>query len=180
MMQFPRIWGSNEQKNKEAQTIPEDSQQQRFEEYRRVKQKYPDWLPVIIHSKDMTLTKQKYLTREEIPFKKFAEIVQDYCMVETPTGLQKIDRKVPLFFAVSGTLIPADENMGKVYKENKKADGFLHIDIRQEPDFNLGVKPGGVPPIAPPKDESKKDNIGENDNKVCVSTDNSNKEPKTS
>lgn len=129
------VWGSNDQKNKEVETIPEDLQPQRCEEFRHIKQKYPDWLPIIIHSKDLTLTKHKYLTRAQIPFKKFAEIVQDYCVVQTPQGLQKIDKKAVLFFAANGFLIPADEDMGKVYETHKKADGFLHIDIRQEPDF---------------------------------------------
>jgi hypothetical protein len=128
------VWGSSEQHDKEIETIPQDSEQQRHDEYLSIKKKYPDWLPITIHSTDLTLTKHKYLTRPNLPFKKFAQIVQNYCVITTEFGTEKLDLQTPIFFAANGMLIPGDDEMGVVYEIHKKTDGFLHIDIRQEPD----------------------------------------------
>jgi hypothetical protein len=127
------MWGSNDQKGKETQNLPEDLQKEIYEEYLRVKNKYPDWVPIFVESKTVTLTKNKYLTRKKIPFKAFAEIVRQYCVISTPNGTQPMDPHTPLLFVANETLIPPEDEMSKVYDIHKKPDGFLHIVVSHEP-----------------------------------------------
>ena len=132
---FSWIWGSTDQKDKKNQSLPEESQKERYEEFLRVKTKYPDWIPIIVESNGVTLNKTRYLTKKNIPFKSFAEIVRQYCVIPTETGTQPIDTKMPLLFIANETLIPPEEEMGKVYDIHKKNDGFLHITLYNEPDW---------------------------------------------
>jgi hypothetical protein len=129
------MWGSTTQKDKENHSLTEESQKERYEEFLRVKKKYPEWVPIIIKANDVILTKHKYLTRKKIQFKAFAEIVRKYCLIPTSKGTEPIDARIPLYFVANDTLIPPDEEMVKVYEIHKKNDGFLHIGLRIEPDW---------------------------------------------
>jgi len=142
---FSWIWGSTDQKDKENHSLPEESQKERYDEFLRVKNKYPDWIPIIVESNVITLNKTRYLTKKHIPFKSFAEIVRQYCVITTPTGTQAIDPSMPLLLIANETMIPPEEEMGKIYDIHKKNDGFLHITLYTEPDwvapdFSLPVK----------------------------------------
>jgi hypothetical protein len=124
--------GSSEQKKKDLNIADMPNLNTKFLE---LKQKYPDWLPILITSKDVKLTKNIFLSKEKIIFKKFAEMVRNFCSIETNGTTQLIENNIPLFFITNETLIPADDEIGKVYHIHKKNDGFLHIKILHEPDF---------------------------------------------
>jgi hypothetical protein len=126
---FSWMWGSNDQKDKEIQTLPEESHKERYEEFLRIKDKYPDWIPIIVESNGVRLNKTRYLTRKNISLKSFAEIVRRYCVISTQTGTQQIDPRTPLLFTVNETVIPPGDEMGNIYDIHKKNDGFLHITV---------------------------------------------------
>ena len=94
-------------------------------EFQLIQKKYPGLIPVIIHPKDLTVSRSRYLTRGQIPFKKFAEIVRQYC--------QGISPQDPLFFTANGIFIPSKQFMDDIYNLYKKSDGFLHINVCPEP-----------------------------------------------
>ena len=156
---FSWIWGSTDQKEKENHTLPEESHKERYTEFLQVKDKYPEWIPIIVESNGVILNKTRYLTKKHITFKSFAEIVRQYCAAPTQTGVQPIDPKMPLLFVANETLIPPDDEMGKIYDIHKKNDGFLHITLYNEPNW--------FPPCFQPLEHQEKneslDHLGSND-----------------
>ena len=139
------VWGSTDQKEKENQSLPEESHKKRYEEFLVVKKKYPELVPIIVTSKDIILTKPRYLTKKKITFKAFAEIVRQYCFAPTSTGKRPIDSHMPLLFIANDILVPPEDEMGKVYEIHKKNDGFLHISMLTEPDW----MPPHIPELPP-------------------------------
>ena len=152
---FPGIWGSSDQKKKEEILIPPD--QLLYDDYKDFEKKYPGWIPIIIHPIDVKLKKLKFLTRPPLPFALFADIVREHCQWGgnppiAPLGgsLPNGDKKggvpprssqsvvkgkfvSPLFFSAKGIFLPPEQEMGKIYAQYKKDDGFLHIVVRGEP-----------------------------------------------
>lgn len=132
---FSWIWGSSEQKSKEQLVLPIEDTCERNKEFARIKHKYPDWLPVMVtfQSDRIKLTKTKYLTKENLPFKVFADIVRQHMYVNSDTNCP-IDASLTLFFTANNSLIPANQEMKAVYDVHKKNEGFLHITVHLEPD----------------------------------------------
>lgn len=121
-------------------------------EFQLIQKKYPGLIPVIIHPKDLTVSRSRYLTRGQIPFKKFAEIVRQYC--------QGISPQDPLFFTANGIFIPSKQFMDDIYNLYKKSDGFLHINVCPEPGQDCSsaasttsVLQTPIPSAAPPVHE---------------------------
>ena len=97
------------------------------EEFQAIQKKYPGFLPIIIHAKDIKLNGSKYLTKGQIPFKKFVEIVKPNCVGVSPQDL--------LFFTANGIFIPSNQKIDEIYEAHKKSDGFLHINVCPEPQY---------------------------------------------
>ena len=97
------------------------------EEFQAIQKKYPGFLPIIIHAKDIKLNGSKYLTKGQIPFKKFVEIVKPNCVGIGPHDL--------LFFTANGIFIPSNKKIDEIYEAHKKSDGFLHINMCPEPQY---------------------------------------------
>ena len=119
-----------------------------LEEFQSTQKKYPGFLPIIIHPTDVKLTRLKYLTRAQIPFRQFVEIVRPYCLEISPQDA--------LFFTVNGLFIPSNKKIEEIYDLHKKSDGYLHINVCPEPQFPpLPVVPiTPVAPLTPPNSPS--------------------------
>ncbi len=131
---FSWIWGSTDQKNNENNA---ELKEELYEEYARIKSKYPDWIPIIVESPNLLLTKKKYLTRKNLILKTLAEIIRNYCQIQTINGMQPIDPQMPLMLFANGTLIPPGDELGKIYEMHKKPHGFLHIVLYNEPGWGM-------------------------------------------
>jgi hypothetical protein len=97
-----------------------------YSDYNKIHTKYPEWIPIILHSKSIQLRKSKYLVRPNISFKNFISIVEK--------NLNQTN-KSPLFFIINKILISVEDNMKKLYECYKNTSGFLHIQILSEKDL---------------------------------------------
>jgi len=97
------------------------------EELRKIQHKYPGFVPIIIHGKNVELKKTRYITKGQLTFRKFVEIVRQNCSGITPHDI--------LFFTANGIFIPSQQQIDKIYNSYKKDDGFLHIHVWTEHNF---------------------------------------------
>jgi hypothetical protein len=119
------MYGSTNQKDKEAEILTDASCEKRHQEYLKERKKNPHLLPVMVHAVDMEIDKKKYLVNLDVVFEKFAEISRKYCRGITETQ--------PLFFYANDTMIKKKMTMSEIYELHKRQDEFLHITVRPEP-----------------------------------------------
>jgi hypothetical protein len=122
------LYGSTDQKTKEDLRLSGDSHAKRLESYQAINKNYPGWIPILVEAIGIKLNKTQYVIQKSLPFKAFVDIVRTQCSLDTP-----IDAQIPLLFVTNDTLIPVEDEMGKIYRIHKKNDGFLHITLRIEP-----------------------------------------------
>ena len=93
----------------------------RTEEAKRIKEKYPDKVPVIVDrdrsSKAPNIDKNKFLVPSDLTFGQFFFIIR-----------KRIDLnpEEAVFIFVNNKIVPMSSLMSSVYKENKDIDGFLY------------------------------------------------------
>jgi GABA(A) receptor-associated protein len=110
---------------KEAHTF-----EKRKEESTKIREKYPDRIPIICEKKGNTdipqLDKKKYLVPNDINISQFMYIIRKRIKLEPEKAIFLfINNKLP----VSNTLI------SEIYKFNKDEDGFLYINYSGETTF---------------------------------------------
>ena len=102
----------------------------RLAESSKIKEKYPDRIPIICEkTKDSTLKeidKTKYLVPKDLTLSQFSYIVNKKLDLE---------KTAALFLLINGTnSVTGDTTVAQIYEEHKdKEDGFLYIAYTSEP-----------------------------------------------
>ncbi|KAG2393655.1 hypothetical protein C9374_007186 [Naegleria lovaniensis] len=97
---------------------------ERIEESRKVREKYPDRVPVICEKsaveKDLpSIDKNKYLVPADLNVSQFVMVVRGRLSVDETTSL--------FFFVGKDVLLMQTDLMGSIYEKYKDEDGFLYI-----------------------------------------------------
>ena len=102
----------------------------REQEAARIRQKYPDRIPVICEKDERSdipdIDKKKYLVPADLTVGQFIYVIRKRI---------KINSEKSLFMFVNGKIPPTARLMSHVYDENKNEDGFLYITYSGENTF---------------------------------------------
>jgi GABA(A) receptor-associated protein len=106
------------------------SEEKRTEECTRIRQKYPDRIPIVVEkhndSNIKDIDKHKYLVPKDLSVGQFIFIIRKR-LVLTP--------EKALFIFVNNTLPPTSSEIGQIYTQYKDPDGFLYITYSGENTF---------------------------------------------
>jgi GABA(A) receptor-associated protein len=105
--------------------------EKRKEETTRLKEKYPDKIPIILEKSTSSglpdVKKEKYLLQKEITIAQFLYAIRQEL---------KLDSSMALFLFINNSVIPSTiETLGEVYEKNRDKDGFLYITYCKEQTF---------------------------------------------
>ncbi|KAG0169930.1 ubiquitin-like protein atg8 [Apophysomyces sp. BC1034] len=96
----------------------------------RIRQKYPDRIPVICEKGDNsdipTIDKKKYLVPADLTIGQFMYVIRKRI---------KLSPEQAVFIFVNEILPPTAELMSAIYEEDKDEDGFLYITYSGENTF---------------------------------------------
>lgn len=110
--------------------IKKHSLEERKKESKRILEKYPERLPVIVEKYTGTnlpeLDKNKYLVPKDLTIGQFQYIIRKRIKLESDQAL---------FLFINNNLIPTSSILSEVYKEQKSECGFLFIVISGESVF---------------------------------------------
>eukprot|EP00695_Tsukubamonas_globosa_P002312 TRINITY_DN342_c0_g1_i2.p2 TRINITY_DN342_c0_g1~~TRINITY_DN342_c0_g1_i2.p2 ORF type:complete len:125 (-),score=10.42 TRINITY_DN342_c0_g1_i2:86-460(-) len=108
----------------------EHSFEKRKSEATRIREKYPDRIPVICEKSEKSdipdIDKKKYLVPADLTVCQFVYVIRKRI---------KLPSEKAIFLFVNGTLPPTASLMSAVYEENKDEDGFLYITYSGENTF---------------------------------------------
>ncbi|XP_020577493.1 autophagy-related protein 8C-like [Phalaenopsis equestris] len=106
------------------------SLESRQEEAIRIREKYPDRVPVIMEKAERSnipeIEKKKYLVPADITLGQFAYIIRTRI---------KLSAEKAIFIFVKNTLPSTAAIMSAIYEENKDEDGFLYMAYSGENTF---------------------------------------------
>ncbi|CAN6250205.1 unnamed protein product, partial [Urochloa humidicola] len=121
-----------------AKTIPtsafklEHPLEKRQSEANRIREKYPDRIPVIVEKAERSdipdIDKKKYLVPADLTVGQFVYVVRKRI---------KLSAEKAIFIFVKNTLPPTAALMSSIYEENKDDDGFLYMTYSGENTFGL-------------------------------------------
>ncbi|GAB2298896.1 Autophagy- protein 8C [Dionaea muscipula] len=104
--------------------------EKRRNEASRIREKYPDRVPVIVERAKRTdvpiIDKNKYLVPADLTVGQFVYVVRKRV---------KLGAEKAIFVFVKNTLPPTGALMSAVYNENKDEDGFLYMTYSGENTF---------------------------------------------
>jgi GABA(A) receptor-associated protein len=104
--------------------------QKRFEEVLRVREKYPDRIPIIVekskYSKAPLIDKNKYLVPCELTVGQFIYVIRKRMSLKSYEAL---------FLFINGTIPSTSQFMSVLYDLYKDNDGFLYINYSFENTF---------------------------------------------
>ncbi|BAT77373.1 autophagy-related protein 8C-like isoform X2 [Vigna umbellata] len=104
--------------------------ERRQAESARIRDKYPDRIPVIVERAERTdipdIDKKKYLVPADLTVGQFVYVVRKRIKV----GAEKA-----IFVFINNTLPPTAALMSSIYEENKDDDGFLYMTYSGENTF---------------------------------------------
>jgi GABA(A) receptor-associated protein len=104
----------------------------RIQEAKRIKDKYPDRIPVIVEkakgsSGDLAeIDKRKFLVPQDLTMGQLVFVVRKRI---------KADPNIGIFLYVNKILPATDSSLSKLYEEHKSQDGFLYITYSGENTF---------------------------------------------
>lgn len=108
----------------------ENSFENRLEESTRIRDKYPDRIPVIVQraprSSITDIDKQKFLVPSDLTVAQFMYIIRR--RIQLPP-------EKAMFLFVNKVLPATSATMGTIYEEHKDEDGFLYIGYSGENTF---------------------------------------------
>lgn len=149
---FPTVLGSSDHRTDPTFIQIQVSEMSNInkQEYKKVRDKFPDWIPIEFHPVGLRMSKTRYLAKPESLFKNFAKSIRSYCVTVTPWEDSKtsalpqqpsdkadsgviLHKDAPLFFMVGGVFLPQDNTVGQLHTLYKKGDDFLHITLTREP-----------------------------------------------
>ncbi|KAI3753962.1 hypothetical protein L2E82_26028 [Cichorium intybus] len=106
--------------------------ERRQAEAARIREKYPDRIPVIVEKADRTdipdIDKKKYLVPADLTVGQFVYVVRKRI---------KLSAEKAIFIFVKNILPPTAAMMSAIYEENKDEDGFLYMTYSGENTFGL-------------------------------------------
>ncbi|RKP05965.1 autophagy protein Atg8 ubiquitin like protein [Thamnocephalis sphaerospora] len=104
--------------------------EKRKAEAERIRQKYPDRIPVICEKAERsdiaTIDKKKYLVPADLTVGQFVYVIRKRI---------KLSSEKAIFIFVNDVLPPTAALMSAVYEEHKDEDGFLYITYSGENTF---------------------------------------------
>lgn len=104
--------------------------EKRKEESGRIRQKYPDRIPVICEKAEKSnipdIDKKKYLVPADLTVGQFVYVIRRRI---------KVDQNTNIFIFVNNVLPPTAALMSSLYDEQKDDDGFLYITYSGENTF---------------------------------------------
>jgi GABA(A) receptor-associated protein len=105
--------------------------EQRRSESERIRDKYPDRIPIICEKaskqKDInTLDKKKYLVPKDLTIGQFMYVIRKRLKLEASDAL---------FLFIDGHILSSNSLLGYVYDEHCDIDGFLYIKYSKESTF---------------------------------------------
>ena len=109
----------------------ENSFENRLSEASRIREKYPNLVPVIVERAESCtnvpkLDKKKYLVPEDLTIGQFMYVVRKRI---------KLTPEKAIFMFVNGTLIPTGAIMSTLYESDQNKDGFLYFIYSGENTF---------------------------------------------
>ncbi|XP_020228364.1 autophagy-related protein 8C isoform X2 [Cajanus cajan] len=106
--------------------------ERRQAESARIRDKYPDRIPVIVEKAERSdipdIDKKKYLVPADLTVGQFVYVVRKRIKV----GAEKA-----IFVFINNTLPPTAALMSSIYEENKDDDGFLYMTYSGENTFGF-------------------------------------------
>ncbi|GLT83282.1 hypothetical protein SLE2022_015790 [Rubroshorea leprosula] len=104
--------------------------ERRQAEAARIREKYPDRIPVIVERAERSdipdIDKKKYLVPADLTVGQFVYVVRKRI---------KLSAEKAIFIFVKNTLPPTAALMSAIYEENKDEDGFLYMTYSGENTF---------------------------------------------
>lgn len=116
--------------NKKSAYQKENPIEKRIEESRRIREKFPERIPVIVEKAAKSdipdIDKKKYLVPGDLTVGQFVYVIR-----------KRIDltAEKAIFVFVNNVLPPTAALMSSIYKEHKDEDGFLYITYTGENTF---------------------------------------------
>jgi GABA(A) receptor-associated protein len=103
----------------------------RLEESNRIREKYPNRIPVIVEMKEQSvdvpdIDKKKFLVPNDLTVSQFIFVVRK--RIQLPA-------EKALFFFIDDTIPSTNNLMSKLYTDHKDEDGFLYINYTGENTF---------------------------------------------
>ncbi|KAG8637017.1 autophagy-related protein 8C-like isoform X1 [Manihot esculenta] len=112
-----------------------DIPERRQAESARIREKYPDRIPVIVERAERSdipdIDKKKYLVPSDLTVGQFVYVVRKRI---------KLSAEKAIFIFVKNVLPPTAAMMSAIYEENKDDDGFLYMTYSGENTFGASVK----------------------------------------
>ena len=106
--------------------------EKRKAEAARIRQKYPDRIPVICEKAEKSnisdIDKKKYLVPGDLTVGQFVYVIRRRI---------KVDQNTNIFIFVNNVLPPTAALMSSLYEEQKDEDGFLYITYSGENTFGF-------------------------------------------
>ncbi|XP_050206505.1 autophagy-related protein 8C-like [Mercurialis annua] len=106
--------------------------ERRQAEASRIREKYPDRIPVIVEKAERTdvpdIDKKKYLVPADLTVGQFVYVVRKRI---------KLGAEKAIFVFVKNTLPPTASLMSSIYEDNKDEDGFLYMTYSGENTFGF-------------------------------------------
>jgi GABA(A) receptor-associated protein len=109
-----------------AEFVKQYSLEQRKSEATRIRQKYPDRIPVICEPKDLEEHKnfpKKYLVPSDLTIGQFIYVLRKRV---------KITDENAIFLFINGRVPPSGNLVSFLYESDKNEDGFLYIKFSNE------------------------------------------------
>ena len=103
---------------------------ERITESTRMREKYPDRVPVIVNkvknSKLADIDKKKYIVPMDLTVGQFMYVIRKRINLKASEAI---------FLFINNALPPTASIMGTIYENNKDKDGFLYIEYEGENTF---------------------------------------------
>ncbi|KAG2489805.1 hypothetical protein HYH03_011754 [Edaphochlamys debaryana] len=113
----------------------EHSLDKRKAEAARIKEKYPDRIPVIVEKAERSdipdIDKKKYLVPSDLTVGQFVYVIRKRI---------KLSPEKAIFIFVKNVLPPTAALMSSIYEDHKDEDGFLYITYSGENTFGFGAE----------------------------------------
>lgn len=105
--------------------------EKRKEESARIREKYPNRIPVIVEksysSHLQTIDKKKYLVPGDLTLGQLVYVIRK--------RIPKMTAEKGLFVFINDSLIPMSETLAKINKDHADEDGFLYLVYSEENTF---------------------------------------------
>ena len=123
----------------------EFTQEQRLSESRRIREKYPDRVPIIVERDERSsdvpmIDKKKYLVPSDLTCGQFNYVIRKRL---------KLKPERAMFLFINNTLPPTGSLVSSIYSTDKHDDGYLYVTYSGENTFGCRLPVNSNPPFAP-------------------------------